>query len=346
MQNSNDQWTLLAGIRFFLALSVVTCHCNIVIGPIDTKNLLWTFGGFTAVIGFFIISGYSIAHSIEQKPEGYARRRFVRIYPLYFFSLLFGLLPFALFGHMLPLASGEISQAPTPAIFITTLFMLNGVIYLTPVFVHHFWSLNCEALYYCIAPVLRKLSAKKLLFLILLSAELYVAHAYFVSGNYPSEAYGIAAVCLFWAWLMGFAFFRFRKNYKLLFAFALLGTAMLCRYGADEGHMTFVTYFLVVLSLLFIDKIALSSKWVKILNYLGDLSYPLYLTHWTVLILLSRLPLIKLGYGAVPICWICAIAVSMIFYHLIDVPIRRRYSTSNIKNRRTDLEPQHHASPA
>lgn len=87
------RWAVLAALRFFLSLVVVVGHCcSLVSGPSD-----WTFVGLwlnqgSAVFGFFILSGYSIAASLEQSPTGFYRRRMLRIWPLYLGCIAFGLL--------------------------------------------------------------------------------------------------------------------------------------------------------------------------------------------------------------------------------------------------------------
>jgi peptidoglycan/LPS O-acetylase OafA/YrhL len=57
-----------------------------------------------AVIGFFLISGYSIAASLQRSSKGFYRRRFLRIYPIYFFAIVT--------THILSLVLGSGIQAP------------------------------------------------------------------------------------------------------------------------------------------------------------------------------------------------------------------------------------------
>jgi peptidoglycan/LPS O-acetylase OafA/YrhL len=47
-------------------------------------------GGKAAVLGFLLISGISIGHSYYNSQSGFLKRRFLRVYPLYFFAVLFG----------------------------------------------------------------------------------------------------------------------------------------------------------------------------------------------------------------------------------------------------------------
>jgi len=87
-------WEILAGLRFFLAWIVACGHLNHDFLPKDHAffQFFSLFGGKAAVIGFLLVSGYSISASLHKKTEGFYQRRFLRIYPLYFFAVILALL--------------------------------------------------------------------------------------------------------------------------------------------------------------------------------------------------------------------------------------------------------------
>ena len=315
-------WPLLAGMRFALALSVVTCHVSILGPVVHPARLLWTFGGFTAVIGFFLISGYSIAHSIQSRPQGFIRRRLERILPLFLATAVFGLLPSVLLGGVISLPGAAAVTAPSSWQYGATLLLLNGLVCATPFLLHPLWSLSCEAAYYLLAPALRRLTLQPLLALILASAFLYVRHS---PRSFPDETHGTATYCLLWAWLTGFVFYRLPQNgYRLLrAALILLGGGLLLCSGAEEGKLTLGTFLAVALALWFGPLCRIPARAARILTFLGDLSYPLYLTHLTVLIFLAQTRVIYWGAAAVPFCWFCALAVAAAFYGGIELPVRR-----------------------
>jgi peptidoglycan/LPS O-acetylase OafA/YrhL len=85
------QWSVLAGLRFILAVCVLITHSGIV----APGNILWLLvgqTGYPAVFGFFMVSGYSVAASIVARPQGYFKRRVSRIYPAYLFAIIFACL--------------------------------------------------------------------------------------------------------------------------------------------------------------------------------------------------------------------------------------------------------------
>ena len=319
---TGGNWPLLAGLRFALALSVVTCHVSILGPVVRPERLLWTFGGFTAVIGFFLISGYSIAHSVQSRPQGFARRRLERILPLFLAAALFGLLPVILLSGVISLSAAEAATPPRFWQYAATLLLLNGIVCATPFLLHPLWSLSCEAAYYLLAPALSRLTLQPLLALILASAFLYIRHS---PRSFPDETHGTAAYCLLWAWLTGFVFYRLPQNgYRpLRAALVLLGGGLLCCSGAEEGKLTLATFLAVALALWFGQLCRVPIRAARILTFLGDLSYPLYLTHLTVLIFLAQTRLIHWGAAAVPVCWFCALAVAAAFYGGIELPFRR-----------------------
>jgi peptidoglycan/LPS O-acetylase OafA/YrhL len=81
-----NEWAVLAFVRFFLAFVVLNRHLMMVYDSIDVFGVK-QFGSFAAVVGFFIISGYSIHFSIEREEEGFYIRRVRRIYPIFFIAL-------------------------------------------------------------------------------------------------------------------------------------------------------------------------------------------------------------------------------------------------------------------
>jgi peptidoglycan/LPS O-acetylase OafA/YrhL len=59
-------WPLLGGVRFLLALIVVGTHLIFFSPPCEWSHGLLNLSGFAAVLGFLIISGFSIAASYEK----------------------------------------------------------------------------------------------------------------------------------------------------------------------------------------------------------------------------------------------------------------------------------------
>ena len=77
-----EQWSLLALLRFGLAFIVAINHLGeqVDLGPLAVVP---KFGAFEAVLGFLLISGYSVGSSWLKAPQGFFVRRCKRLYPVY-----------------------------------------------------------------------------------------------------------------------------------------------------------------------------------------------------------------------------------------------------------------------
>ena len=101
-QSSTVSWEALGFWRFVLCIIVLSGHALwFDKNPLSWTKFLDTFSGKAAVVGFLLVSGFSIAASIEREKKMFYRRRFLRIYPLYFSALVFAvILELVLGGHL------------------------------------------------------------------------------------------------------------------------------------------------------------------------------------------------------------------------------------------------------
>lgn len=173
---------LLDGIRGIAALYVVINHSrgHLYIGgaklaeivPVSEWTLIdkmylavvqSTILGTEFVILFFILSGFSIAHSLSHKSSAlsFFQRRFVRVYPVYILGFVWSLLIFWLLKYSVPtwfLKADNIqanailhynSSFDTPQnILFTLLYIPSGSL------IAQYWSLSHEIIFYLFAPLL------------------------------------------------------------------------------------------------------------------------------------------------------------------------------------------------
>ena len=314
--SGEDQWAILAGTRFVLANIVFFSHIQ------SAKSQSLEMATMAAVLGFFMVSGFSIAHSISSRPKGYIRRRIWRIWPTYLFSFFVLTLPgvwFALAVH------GTSYYGPIPSLVYKlagTLFMLQGL--LMPPFGPSgpTWTLAIEEWFYLLAPLFRRLSTLMLCVLIAASARWYLIVAKGGATLFPGQIHGVSHTALAWSWLIGFVFF-FRRDKP----WARLGILMLPVFLVGlanyiiGGLISFTMVFSSV-AIVFSNQIPLRSERLRqVLNYLGNLSYPLYILHAPVMTLLD------LGFGsrpkfsALPYTVVCY-TISALVYRYIDAPNR------------------------
>ena len=249
-------------IRFVLAACVACFH----LGGSDPnfgKNNTW-FGGTGAVVGFLFISGFSIAWSLEQRPQGFLKRRFLRIYPVYAFSIA------------LPWALGMLSQW-SPFAVLGYFFFLQGVVVaqIRDV-IGVSWSLAAEWWLYVLAPKLRNDWALWAALFGMPLVALYCALFNWrgiLYGNWGIPIVGCAPF-----WLGGFAIARYSRHLPLLLVG--LASAILTFCITDKFHLAISAPVTAVTGLLAISFLpAVHPKLVNVCDWFGEVSYPLYLVH-------------------------------------------------------------------
>lgn len=324
------KWTILAVLRFFLAWIVMFAHISDFVPYRDYLIRFDIFGSHAAVLGFLLISGYSIAHSISKKPEGFYRRRLVRIYPLYLSAIIFSLIPFWLTRQ--DIKSYTLSPITD---LIGNLFFLQGFLVNTLTSNPVLWTLSVEVACYLLAPFFIKLGKEKLLILIAISSFLYAASPYIIPNvGMTSSLYGLSFVMLLWAWLLGFVFFLYDQKRWLKILIISLGCFLLIAKGiqpriiveggrfffeeARPGKFSIFTYTFSALVLIYSSYLIVPKQLINPCRYLGELSYPLYLFHTPVVIFSYAF----LGLENSVAFTALSLLFSAIFYHAVDRPIR------------------------
>jgi peptidoglycan/LPS O-acetylase OafA/YrhL len=230
-------------------------------------------GGKAAVACFLLISGLSIGYSYKKSSVGYLQRRFLRIYPLYFFSILVTVFLQYFLGSPYHLPGVEMKSAGIIT-SIGNFFFLQGFLTIAIPYNGVVWTLAIEFFYYLLAPLLIKLSNTIIHILIITSILC------FTLLNHPS-LYGYNALIYAWAWLIGFFI---SAQSQTLFSLIYLGFGTIAIYlnkhimSESLSFITFASFSLVsVLSIY--SNFKLYSFLKNWFNYMGELSYPLYLFH-------------------------------------------------------------------
>lgn len=289
MRYTRSYWAILALIRFALAFVVFDGHLHWV-------GLASVVGAFlpdgisrTAVLGFLLISGASIAASFRNQPQGFYTRRFLRIYPLYLaavvFTLLVGLLvrpPIAFPRLTLPEPDGlMLSHAPGLTALANLLF-LQGAFTIPLPYDGPVWSLAVEAWLYALTPLFFRMPRRWLLGLAAVSFFLFT----FRDGTLLALRPVVGSVKWCWPWWIGFLAARDQKWLPTLLA----GGAAVALFGFNHdtasGWQCGALFVLVLGAVLWAGKVQLGEQALKVFNFLGDISYPLYLFHLPVMILL------------------------------------------------------------
>lgn len=294
---------LLDVVRVMAALVVLTGH-GVSFGLYNGPEALGWVAPHAAVMVFFVLSGVVIAHSVKSRPTGasdYAAARIARILPLTVVAVVFSLAT-ALYGAMVGIEYAEPGPTPTnvalPLFFLSESAVGSGLVWNPP-----FWSLAYEAMYYALFGVVAFASGwMRWLLLALLSV---VA--------------GIKVLLLLPVWLLGVALERFGGRLSVgvwrgicLSAFGI-ALALLAISKAEVGTQMLTSWLGWTQDQLGYSELALTDTFVGVgvvLCFIGlrpvanllqtpleklrgpiraaaDLSFPLYILHWPMMVLLA-----------------------------------------------------------
>jgi peptidoglycan/LPS O-acetylase OafA/YrhL len=205
---------------------------------------------------------------------------------------------------------------------LKVLFAPQFIMILFPV-----WSLSVEAIYYLCAPVLVRSRHVTLLGAIAGSGFLMMVWPFFAKSDYTLTPYGTEILTFGWAWLTGWMADRHPRNWPAYTICVLAGWGVCLTHPVDlwmvnwrVAAFTYVAWTATVSLLFFHPSIEIPDPARRLLLYLGDLSFPLYVAHYPVLFIMTTAiwhahP--DLNHGLVQV------AISLIVAHLVLVLIDR-----------------------
>ncbi len=152
------------------------------------------------------------------------------------------------------------------------MFLVKAIAFNGPV-----WSISIEFFYYLCATRVRKYS-KLAGTVVVLSLLCFVLPRRDDLGTVYTMITKFAALTYAWPWITGFFLWR-QKSLWVLLSLAAGSIAVAISPYYISGPYAVVTYVLSVFVILCSNRIQLSSRLCKFFNLWGDLSYPLYLVH-------------------------------------------------------------------
>lgn len=294
-------------LRLVLALSVLMTHAFI-----NQSNFLFTSKG--AVISFFIISGFYMALILDKKYssiKNFYKSRFLRIYPIYLISLL-TILSFGMLKTFLNIGSSDnailhyfnyASEHRGISSFIEFVnFLLRNLTLiinkdyffqssnLAPgyLIVNQAWSLQVELIFYLLAPFIISLR-NKFIYLVAIYASALV---FIMIPNKLTAETSLTFLFLNYLiyFLLGIISYRYiykiieHKNLthteRLIFFITMLFIAIyyflpfkIADYHFPSNLIFFIPF---LISVPFIFRYTKNNKYDR---FLGELSYPVFITH-------------------------------------------------------------------
>jgi peptidoglycan/LPS O-acetylase OafA/YrhL len=316
----------LDGLRAIAFLLVFLIHTNFVIV------------GWTGVLLFFVLSGFLITGILIEMKENlpvkayfikFYGRRFLRIFPLYYFYLLL-ILGLAYLLYTLSYRPNRMvdyfQQMPYALTYVYNFFSASKW-YKDSVFINHFWSLSVEEQFYIFWPLLIFITPKtayRKLFLACIIAGpvfrlglsyIFNHHLFSFLGPNPAtgiyslpfshiDAFGFGAYISqyripkartqFWALLVALPIVGFTTQYLATGSIGFL-SGLGFPYPIANGYKhiwgySFLNYFFAV-TIYAVAREGLFNRFLELawMKYLGKISYGLYVYHFVLVYFAGRI---------------------------------------------------------
>lgn len=327
MSDNRVYFPNLNSIRFFAALAVIIHHIELTKYWFHQPNIYTTsfVGGVFGQLGiilFFVLSGFLITFLLleEQKRtddisiKKFYIRRILRIWPLYYLIVILGLfiLPKVHFFDVPDISSHVHEHFFSKSLMFLSFFPdLAYAIYEPVPYAEQSWSVGVEEQFYLIWPLLiavvirRKKTLNMLIGVILFYVAIKVAstiaytnhpenrvfeEVYYFWNNFSIDCMAIGGIG---AYLL---FFKKEKVLNILFnkylqiaLYVLLAVVTVKGFAIPMFNYEFYALIFIVLILnLAANKNTVINLEYKPLNYLGKISYGLYMYHNIILVVVLK----------------------------------------------------------
>ena len=292
-----QHFLLLDGLRGIAALAVVTFHFMEWIFPDINKNFIGH--GFLAVDFFFCLSGFVIAYAYDQRIKKmgvikFFKARLIRLHPLVILGAVLGLLGFLLDPFA---AAGTDGAGRIALLFVCSLLLIpmpvmeerafNLFAFNAPAW-SLFWEYVANVFY---ALLLHRLSRRLLGMLTLLAAAWLCVVSYRAGnllGGWSRDNFWDGGARVAFSFLAGMLLFRSDWIIPNRIGFAGLAGLLFLAFIMPGSSWNWLTELLVVI--FFFPLIvslgagsALAERSKNICRFSGNLSYPLYMTHYAAI---------------------------------------------------------------
>lgn len=327
-------------LRVIFACMVLVCHLT------DQYQI-----GTYAVFGFYIISGYLMTH-IMHESYGYNingrisffLNRFLRLYPTYWVVIILSVLIIGFVGEDISQQYNKVMTIPSDLTqWLSVLTMLYIAIFpneVAPNLAPATWAISVELFYYfCIC-----IGASKTIFRVYIWLAVSIAYIAILQAkglNWPYYYFPVPAASLPFA-IGALIYFRKKEGFAPISEHWITSPAFLTTLFVAHGMTTLVYpdyftlgfYVSLFISILLCYELAIGREWTliskKLDKAIGDYSYPIYLLHWQIGVLVCYMlygrvftsPDIK-GYAVSATSLCVCILLSWLLIKFIDKPIQK-----------------------
>lgn len=315
-------------LRFIAAASVLFAHS---LHQFDGLKPVGVFG----VDIFFVISGFIIFFITEKDSSMFLLKRLIRIVPLYWAFTLLLVLVTLVIPELLKSARFDLAHIAASLLFIpfwTEATLFSPILKLG-------WTLNLEMLFYLIffasmriSHRYRGLIASAVLALIFIALNtLPISHR---------SAFEFYSTSMWFEFIFGMTLaMTLSKLNTVNLSAQLLSISMVFSFGllifsdfVVQGEPVYGVFYWGIPSVVIVAAVLLlepsirgvNEKFKKLFVWLGEMSYPMYLIHIYVIVLLHRVLFKEIS---APVIVVSTLGITLVFSHLVnklyDVPVRR-----------------------
>jgi peptidoglycan/LPS O-acetylase OafA/YrhL len=283
--------------------------------------------GYEAVVFFFVISGYSIFHAVENKYiYTFYFRRFIRLYPTYLLGILVAFLTQSLIVHH------QIGYVDVVGVLFFKGYqdLLLALIYMPPPFLlPQYWSLVYEVIYYILAPIINRIPV---------NLYFYISMFFYLVGGFYGFSLNHGSIILKYVLIFNFYFAVGIYSYSKRNGLILFSP--LARYNQ---LIVFSIYFIILISLTYTNtffsgfvtsliafdiihninniKFKIPSILHLCIAYCGAVSYSLYIYHFALIYLYIFIGHFIFGFSSMlfenPYYWIFCVPFILLFNHFL-----------------------------
>jgi peptidoglycan/LPS O-acetylase OafA/YrhL len=239
--------------------------------------------------------------------------------PLYWISFGFSIAVAVLCYGKTYNISGHSFQKYDFADAIKNMFFLQGIFCEPWTLNVVVWTISIEVFFYTLAPWLKKLKPVVILGFIIFSAASFILWRYIGSAQVWQLKYGLPMLLLAWSWLAGYWIYIKNTDCSAILLICSIGFFALAFHNVYLPYLWPITFLIPIIALAFSGNIYLSQTTTKLFDWMGDISYPIYLFHIPIFSLLFVFSESNKWY----IYIICMIAITAIIDALLDKPLKK-----------------------
>lgn len=355
---SKTHFQILDGLRGIAALAIVVFHFMEWIYPDSSQNFIGH--GFLAVDFFFCLSGFVIGYAYDSRIQKMGMKQFfisrlIRLQPMVIIGSILGLLafladPFATYqftysyGRILLLFICSLLLIPFPVMQERSynLFGLNAPS----------WSLFWEYVANIFYAFILSRVPRRFLILFILPAVFFLFYTNYTKGNllggWAGENFWDGGIRIWYSFTAGLIIYRYNLIIKNNIGFYSLGLLLILAFLSP--HFSFNGIFeACVVSFYFPLIVSLGAgsvlhpKTAAVCKFSGDVSYPLYMTHYSFIWIFGNYFLEFHPDKTTLAAIVIGGTIMMVFFAWIvmkffDMPVRKYFTRIRMSSMENDKE--------